>query len=142
MPRKKRQRRMLMPPMIKGMSVTGVRGRKSNEVFLLLEEYEAIRLLDYQMLNQEQAAMEMKVSRPTLTRIYEEARQKVASSFVEGRDIVIQGGKVVFEEEWFRCNQCKFRFNDSGSEKSVCPACGSSDVDSINALFIKETQPK
>ena len=59
-----------MPPTIKGMSVTGVRGRKSNEVFLLLEEYEAIRLLDYQMMNQEQAAWEMKVSRPTLTRIY------------------------------------------------------------------------
>jgi len=131
---------MLMPPMIKGMSVTGVRGRKSNEVFLLLEEYEAIRLLDYQMMNQEQAAREMKVSRPTLTRIYEEARQKVATSFVEARDLVIQGGKVIFEEEWFKCNGCKFRFNHSGSENPSCPACGSTDVESLNAMFNKEIQ--
>lgn len=131
---------MLMPPMIKGLSVTGVRGRKSNEVFLLLEEYEAIRLLDYQMMNQEQAAREMNVSRPTLTRIYEEARQKVATSFVEARDLVIQGGKVVFEEEWFKCDNCKFRFNLSGSEKPVCPACGSSGAESLNALFCKEIQ--
>jgi predicted DNA-binding protein (UPF0251 family) len=66
------------------MSVYGVRGRKSNEVILRLEEYEAIRLLDYQNLTQEQAAVHMDVSRPTLTRIYEEARNKVATAFVEG----------------------------------------------------------
>lgn len=124
-----------MPPMIKGMSVTGVRGRKSNEVFMLLEEYEAIRLLDYQMLNQEQAAEHMQVSRPTLTRIYEEARKKVASAFVEGRDIVFRGGMVAFTEEWHKCNQCKSRFSLSGEEKPICPECGSSEVESINSLW-------
>ncbi|HNU78713.1 MAG TPA: DUF134 domain-containing protein, partial [Prolixibacteraceae bacterium] len=107
MPRKKRARKMLMPPTIKGLSVTGVRGRKSNQMFLLLEEYEAIRLLDYCMLNQEQAAVLMEISRPTLTRIYEEARRKVATAFVEGRDIVFRGGKVKFEENWYSCNNCK-----------------------------------
>jgi predicted DNA-binding protein (UPF0251 family) len=126
---------MLMPPAIKGMSVTGVRGRKSNQVFLLLEEYETIRLLDYQMLNQEQAAVLMQVSRPTLTRIYEEARRKVAASFVEGRDIVVKGGKVVFEEEWFSCGSCKNRFRHQGEEQPVCPTCGSEATESLNDLF-------
>lgn len=126
---------MLMPPMIKGMSVTGVRGRKSNEVFMLLEEYEAIRLLDYQMLNQEQAAEHMQVSRPTLTRIYEEARKKVASAFVEGRDIVFRGGVVAFTEEWHKCDQCKSRFSFSGEGRPVCPECGSPEVESINSLW-------
>ena len=70
------------------MSVYGVRGRKTNEVILHLEEYEAIRLLDYQNLTQEEAAVYMDVSRPTLTRIYEEARNKVATAFVEGRDLI------------------------------------------------------
>ena len=69
MPRKKRNRRIQVPPVIKGMSVYGVRGRKSNEVILNIEEYEAIRLLDYQNLTQEEAAVFMDVSRPTLTRI-------------------------------------------------------------------------
>ena len=124
---------MLMPPTIKGMSVKGVRGRKSNEVFLLLEEYEAIRLLDYQLLNQEQAAVQMQVSRPTLTRIYEEARQKVASAFVEGRDIVISGGIVSFSEEWYRCTICKHRFSSTENGSTVCPVCGTAEIESVNA---------
>lgn len=131
---------MLMPPMIKGMSVTGVRGRKTNEVFLLLEEYEAIRLLDYMMLNQEEAAIQMQVSRPTLTRIYQIARQKVATALFEGRDIVIKGGFVTFEENWFRCNQCKNRFDHTGDDETICPVCGSADVENINALYQKETK--
>ena len=100
MPRRKRNRRIQVPPVIKGMSVFGVRGRKSNEVKLRLEEYEAIRLLDYQNLTQEQAAVHMDVSRPTLTRIYEEARNKVATAFVEGRDIIFKGGDVYFDKNW------------------------------------------
>ncbi len=128
---------MLMPPMIKGLSVSGLRGRRSNEVNLLLEEFEAIRLLDYKLLNQEQAAVCMQVSRPTLTRIYEEARQKVAAAFVEGRDIVIRGGIVSFEEEWYRCKNCKNRFSFSGEGNPGCPECNSTDVESINALFRK-----
>ena len=85
-----------MPPVIKGMSVFGVRGRKSNEVILNIEEYETIRLLDYQNLTQEEAATLMDVSRPTLTRIYEEARNKVATAFVEGRDLLFKGGDFYF----------------------------------------------
>ena len=123
-----------MPPLIKGMSVTGVRGRKSNEIFLLVEEYEAIRLLDYQMLNQEQAARCMKVSRPTLTRIYDQARQKVASAFVEGRSIVIKGGAVTFEEEWYTCHHCRTKFEGKHNHQPVCPECRSDDIGSLNSL--------
>ncbi len=126
---------MLMPPMIKGLSVTGVRGRKSNEVFLLLEEFEAIRLLDYMMLNQEQAAIRMNVSRPTLTRIYQVARQKIAAALFEGRDIVFKGGSVVFDEDWFRCNSCRNRFSMTGIVEHICPECSSPDIESINALY-------
>jgi uncharacterized protein len=137
MPRKKRERRMLMPPVIKGMSVFGVRGRKANEINLLLEEYEAIRLLDHQMLNQEQAALVMNVSRPTLTRIYEEARQKVASAFVEGRDILIKGGHVTFDQDWYKCNICKANFNYHEEGDAHCPVCDSTDVNSLNDFFKK-----
>ncbi len=133
---------MLMPPLIKGMSVSGVRGRRSNEVFMLLEEYEAIRLLDYEMLNQEQAALKMEVSRPTLTRIYDEARQKVAAAFVEGRDLVFRGGVVTFTEEWFKCTRCKHNFPAADEHPLVCPACGSSEYLSVNDLYSEEARRK
>ncbi len=136
MPRRKRNRKIQSPPVIKGMSVFGVRGRKSNEVFLLLEEYESIRLLDYQNLTQEEAADLMDISRPTLTRIYEEARIKVATAFVEGRDIVFRGGDIYFDKNWFKCNPCQASFNYYGDDnKSTCPICKSKDITSLNDYY-------
>lgn len=135
MPRKKRNRRIQVPPVIKGMSVFGVRGRKSNEVYLLIEEYEAIRLLDYQGLTQEEAAVHMDISRPTLTRIYEEARNKVATSFVEGRDIIIRGGDIYFDKNWFKCNSCQASYNHYSENDQDCPVCGSENVISLNEYY-------
>ncbi len=135
MPRRKRNRRIQVPPVIKGMSVFGVRGRKSNEVYLLLEEYEAIRLLDYQSLTQEEAAVHMDVSRPTLTRIYEEARKKVATAFVEGRDIIFRGGDIYFDKNWFKCNSCQASFNHYDEAEPACPVCSSEDVISLNEFY-------
>jgi predicted DNA-binding protein (UPF0251 family) len=127
-----------MPPVIKGMSVFGVRGRKSNEVILNIEEYETIRLLDYQNMNQEEAATLMDVSRPTLTRIYEEARNKVATAFVEGRDLLFKGGDFYFEKDWYKCNSCQASFSDYSGDVKNCPVCKSEQVISLNDFY----QPK
>ena len=135
MPRKKRSRRIQVPPVIKGMSVSGVRGRKSNEVILHLEEYEAIRLLDYQNLTQEEAAVFMDVSRPTLTRIYEEARNKVATAFVEGRDLLFRGGDFYFEKNWYKCNSCQASFSDYSENVSNCPVCNSKELISLTEHY-------
>jgi len=135
MPRKKRNRRIQVPPVIKGMSVYGVRGRKSNEVILHIEEYEAIRLLDYQNLTQEQAAVYMDVSRPTLTRIYEEARNKVATSFVEGRDLIFRGGDIYFDKNWYKCNSCQASFSNYDTKDISCAVCNSTDLISLNDYY-------
>ncbi len=135
MPRKKRNRRIQLPPVIKGMSVFGVRGRKSNEVILNIEEYETIRLLDYQNMNQEEAATLMDVSRPTLTRIYEEARNKVATAFVEGRDLLFKGGDFYFEKDWYKCNSCQASFSDYSGDVKNCPVCKSEQVISLNDFY-------
>lgn len=124
-----------MPPVIKGMSVYGVRGRKTNEVILHIEEYETIRLLDYQNLTQEEAAVLMDVSRPTLTRIYEEARNKVATAFVEGRDIIFRGGDFYFDENWYKCNSCQASFSDYADDVKNCPVCQSEPVVSLNEFY-------
>ena len=74
-------------------------------IFLNLEEYEAIRLCDYEMLNHHQASILMAVSRPTLTRIYSKARQKIAVALVQGKQIIIEGGKIYFDSEWYSYGQ-------------------------------------
>ncbi len=135
MPRKKRNRRIQVPPVIKGMSVYGIRGRKSNEVILHIEEYEAIRLLDYQNLTQEEAAKYMDISRPTLTRIYEEARNKVATAFVEGRDLLFRGGDIYFDKNWYKCNSCQASFSNYSDKDVVCPVCNSDDLISLNEYY-------
>jgi uncharacterized protein len=139
MPRRKRGRRMLAPPVVKGMSVTGIRGRRSQEIILLLEEYETIRLLDYQGMTQEEAAKHMEVSRPTLTRIYENARRKVACAFVEGRGILIRGGDFFFDTHWFKCSACKASFSSYEQNVEItCPVCHSNQLISLNDHYKNE----
>ncbi len=135
MPRKKRQRRLLAPPSVKGFIVFGSRNRVE-QVILFYEEYEAIKLLDYDGLTQEEAAVCMEVSRPTLTRIYEAARNKVAQSMVEGKDLIISGGNFQFDENWYRCNDCCAKFN-MAKEDENCPVCHSSDTVSLNEHYNK-----
>jgi len=61
-------------------------------VVLTLDEYEAVRLIDYEGLSQERCAEQMRVARTTVTAIYESARRKLASMLVEGRRVIIAGG--------------------------------------------------
>lgn len=75
MPRPKQNRKISNPPLMQGFKPYGIPQNMLSSVSLLYDEYEAIRLLDYEGLNQDQAAARMNVSRPTLTRIYEQGRQ-------------------------------------------------------------------
>ena len=91
---------------MKGFKPFGIPRKMLDEVTLLYDEYEAIRLVDCEGLHHEKAAEQMNVSRPTLTRIYEKARKTVALALVEGKMINIEGGNVQFDREWFRCRRC------------------------------------
>ena len=57
---------------------------------LLHEEIEALRLMDYQGLYQEDAAQSMGVSRPTFSRIVRNARMKVATALINGKELIIE----------------------------------------------------
>lgn len=70
---------------------------------LTLDEFEALRLADYEGLYHEQAAKEMGISRATFGRILEEARKKVASAIVNGHAFLIEGGPVTFHEHGRGC---------------------------------------
>lgn len=106
MPRPQQNRKISTPPLMQGFKPFGIPRRELGTVVLQFDEYETMRLLDYEGMTQEQAAEQMEVSRPTLTRIYENARKIIAQALVEGKMIVIEGGNVDFGREWYRCRRC------------------------------------
>ncbi len=59
---------------------------------LLVEEYEALRLIDLEKRTHDQCARQMQISRTTVTEIYEKARFKIADAIVNGKPLTINGG--------------------------------------------------
>lgn len=69
------------------------RGTESREqVFMTVDEFEAVRLIDYEKKTHEQCARQMEISRTTVTEIYERARSKIADCIVNGKTLCISGG--------------------------------------------------
>jgi predicted DNA-binding protein (UPF0251 family) len=106
MARPEKNRRVCKPPKMKGFKPFGIPRCKLEIVKLTVEEYESIRLVNYEMLQQKEAAILMNVSRPTLTRIYNKALKNITKAFVEGKAIEIDGGNFEFDTEWYRCKRC------------------------------------
>lgn len=106
MPRPTKNRKIGNPPKMKGFSPFGLPMCQVESIQLKFEEYESVRLVNYEMLAQDQAAEQMNVSRPTFTRIYNKALETIAKAFVEGKAIEIEGGNYELESEWFRCKRC------------------------------------
>ena len=63
-------------------------------VVLTLDEFEVLRIVDYEKRTHEQCAALMDVSRTTVTEIYESARGKLADCLVNGRSLEIAGGNI------------------------------------------------
>jgi predicted DNA-binding protein (UPF0251 family) len=106
MPRPKLLRQIETPPLADGFKPFGFPMTQLEPVILLYEEYESIRLADYLSLTHAEAAKQMQVSRPTFTRIYEQARKSVAEAFIEGKAILFEGGDYHSDNFWYKCIQC------------------------------------
>ncbi|MBN2152440.1 MAG: DUF134 domain-containing protein [Candidatus Lokiarchaeota archaeon] len=65
---------------------------------LTIVEFEAIRLIDAEDKSQNEAAALMRISQPTISRILNAARKKVADALVHGKAIKIEGGDFKFAE--------------------------------------------
>jgi len=130
MPRPKLRRRVNNPPHFKGYSPIGLK-EENNPVVINYEEYESIRLSDFELYGQAEASVIMGISRPTYTRVYESARRKIAQAFILGKSIVFEGGKVYFDSEWYSCNSCGCWFNHPAKELEIknCTLCGSGDIE-------------
>ena len=90
MPRPQRCRRVCSEPEYLCFEPAGV--TNSESVAISVDEYELIRLVDYEKLSHEQCAAVMDISRTTVTEIYERARYKISDCIVNGKQLVISGG--------------------------------------------------
>jgi predicted DNA-binding protein (UPF0251 family) len=134
MPRPKCCRRIRALPPVKEFKPVGRPSRELERLELTLDEFEALRLADYEGLYHEQAAELMGISRPTLTRLVTSARRKVATLLVEGVRLVVKGGEIPMvvevEKRTFVCDACGHRWQlpYGGGCPRECPECHSPQV--------------
>jgi predicted DNA-binding protein (UPF0251 family) len=104
------------------------------QVILGVDEYEALRLVDLEGLQQKDAAERMKVSRATCARILEKAHRKVAEALTAGKAIRIEGGSFVLGNNRYRCRDCStfweipLRSAETSPQPLSCPRCRSEKV--------------
>lgn len=137
MPRPVRCRRVNFIPEVIYFKPAGIPMLVLEEVYLSVEEAEAIRLKDAEKLEQEKCAERMNISRSTFQRVLGSARQKIADALLNGKAIRIEGGNYEMAVRRFRCA-------DSGHEWDVpfeeieagtppaCPECRS-----LNAMPVQ-----
>jgi len=104
--RPEKNRRVFTPPKMKGFKPFGIPKCGVETIKITFEEYESIKLINYDNLPQLEAAKKMNISRPTITRIYNRALKNITKAFVEGKAIIIDGGNYEFDDEWYKCRKC------------------------------------
>ena len=86
MSRTKMKRELFFKPVFKHFAP---QGGATESLTLLHEEIEAVFLMDYQGMYQEEAAQSMGVSRTTFSRIIKNARLKIATALINGKALEI-----------------------------------------------------
>ncbi len=112
--------------------------QRAEEVVLSIEEAEAIRLKDFEELQQEDCAERMQVSRPTFHRVLEAARKKVADALINGKAINISGGNYQMTRRYFKCCDDGHEWNIpfKGAEDTPVPSCPKCHSDNTRAIPI------
>lgn len=92
MPRPRKQKRICALPENNTFGPVGAVLGNTSAIEMSIEEYETIRLIDHENMNQEQCAEVMNVARSTIQRLYTDARKKIADSIISGKVLLIEGG--------------------------------------------------
>ncbi len=95
MPRPKKPRFVSDYPSIDAFVPRGT--SYSGEIYLSLEGLEAIRLSDFEGLDQAAASEMMEVSRQTYGRVLAEARSIIAEAIITGKALKIKGGSYMLQ---------------------------------------------
>ena len=128
-------RKVSSVPQINHFKPAGIPLAGIDEVNLLVEEAEAIRLKDLEGLEQEECAVKMRVSRTTFSRILDASRQKIADALLNGKGLRIEGGSFEMAVRRFRCmsgHEWDVPFETMVSTPpELCPSCETPSIMSI-----------
>ncbi len=132
MGRRQLWRKVSAIPAITYFKPASIRMAELEEVRLLVEEAEAIRLKDFMGLEQEECAAKMSISRSTFARMLDAARRKIADALLNGKAIRIEGGNFEMAKRSFRCLQghewdVPFETMISAPPE-FCPRCRTPDI--------------
>ncbi len=130
MSRPRKCRYVGFPPDFLAFKPAGVPSSELEETVLSIDELEALRLADLEGMYQEQAAVEMNVSRQTFGNIVASARKKVADFLLNGRILKISGGNLVMDQRKFVCHECsnEWEIPFGTARPASCPECDSRDL--------------
>ena len=101
MPRPQRCRRICSYPEFWSFGPLDAEGA-AEEIWMTLDELEAVRLIDGCGMTQEQCASGMGVARTTVTSIYDSARKKLARMLTQGATLRVGGGSYRLGEQGAR----------------------------------------
>lgn len=90
MPRPKLPRCLCFNPNVYYFKPQGIPLRELEEVILLPDELEALKLYEVDQLEQIEASKKMKISQPTFARLLGNANKKIAEAIIEGKAIRIE----------------------------------------------------
>ncbi len=90
MPRPKIPRCLRFRPDVYYFKPQGIPLRELEEIVLLPDELETLKLYEIDGLEQTEAAEKMKISQPTFARTLESAQKKVAQAIIKGKAIRIE----------------------------------------------------
>jgi predicted DNA-binding protein (UPF0251 family) len=136
MARPEKDRKVFEPPAFKCFKPAGIRKGALEAVTLSLDEYESVRLADFQGLEHSEAAEKMSISRPTFTRLISKARKKLSDMLINGKVLQIEGGAVHFAQNKIKCLKCGNIFPDKLNQNAyICPECGSNQFEDMAKGF-------
>ena len=131
MVRPQKDRQVAFNPEISYFKPRGIPMFDLQEVYLKVDELEAIRLSDLIGMSHEDAGRRMGVSRATFGRIIQQARQTVADALINGKAINVEGGnyKIVGNSRIFQCFSCKHKWEEpfGTGRPECCPNCKTDD---------------
>lgn len=93
MARPKIDRKIRSNPNVFYFKPRGVPLRELEETAIQMDEFEAIKLKDFDGLDQVDCAKKMHISQPTFFRILNSARKKITDAIINGKAVKIEKGE-------------------------------------------------
>ena len=142
MPRPRKWRRVCRLP--QNTLFGPLAGIDDGTIVMTVEEYETIRLIDLEGLNQEACAERMHVARTTAQAMYRNARHKIADCLVNSRRLIIEGGDYLVcnaREMTCGCPHCRRLIQPAEGETPTTTSWGHTDKEIADYIYAKHIRP-